>query len=62
MTEDEYILVSDLTRVRSAEAILRDIVPENNDHISAGEMQAVHRILQCCRMSMEDAIGDLNDG
>ena len=45
MTEQEYIYVSDLQRIRIAKAILRDIIPASNRHIPDAEYEMVVQTL-----------------
>lgn len=46
MTEQEYIDVSDLARIRAAQSILREVTPGCSSHISEAESQNVHLQLQ----------------
>ena len=46
MTEDEYILVSDLAHIMSAKDCLRWITADNNPHIEKDDYVTVHLILE----------------
>lgn len=45
ITEADYILVSDLTRLRIAYDVLREVLPETSPIIGAADMQRVMKQL-----------------
>ena len=45
MTEQEYIEVSDLARIRNIQSIMRDIVPDCGDIIGKDAYQTIGSIL-----------------
>ena len=46
MTEQEYLDVSDLARIRTARQVLRDICPETSQVVDRERYREIHRVLQ----------------
>jgi len=61
MTEDEYSIAGDLSSVRSAKAVLREICPEcGSDSVKKEEWQNVMQVLMRWESRLNDAI-DISD-
>jgi hypothetical protein len=61
MTESEYIIVTDRVKLSNALACLRDIVPNNNEHIDNKKFRDAYLILRDMEIALF-AVTELEEG
>lgn len=61
MTEPDYILATDLQRVRTAKELIGDLVPSNNPAIDVGEVADLKTRLWNLENKIMDQIGELDE-
>ena len=62
MTEKAYIIATDLQKIRNIQNLLRDLVPEINEHVPDEEYHAVHKLLRKWEVSLQDAFECVGEG